>query len=100
MHLGSGGLNTLKQQIQQAKLLLSSLGSSEEPIPELINSTNALRQNDHLNKVNDAKSILIEVYELYINVIEQKLNSKQRKTTKRSKKYSKRISKKRKRPKR
>jgi len=84
--LDSDELNTLKQQIQQAKLLLSSLGNPEESIPELINSTNALRQNDHLNKVNDAKSILIEVYELYINILEQKLNSKQIKTTKRSKK--------------
>ena len=44
-------------------------------IPELIESTNLLRLNEHLKKTNDKKSELIEAYTQYTNQLENLLSS-------------------------
>lgn len=58
-------LDTLKQKINQLKRELVQLEESNNPVPELINSTNLLRSNEILSKTNDKKTELLYAYESY-----------------------------------
>ena len=58
-------LDSLKSKINQIKRELSQLEGSNEPMPELINSTNLLRSNEILTKVNQKKTELLVAYESY-----------------------------------
>ena len=66
-------LNTLKSKINQIKRELSQLEQSNEPMPELINSTNLLRSNETLTKINEKKTELLNAYESYFTDLDSTL---------------------------
>jgi len=62
----------LRKQIQKITSEMRSLGNSSE-IPELIQSTNLLRSNEHLSEVNSKGSELISTYKQYSKELEKML---------------------------
>ncbi len=62
----------LRKEIQKITSELKSLGNSPD-IPELIQSTNLLRSNEHLSEVNSKRSELISTYEQYSKELEKML---------------------------
>ncbi len=70
--LGLGNnLNELKARIRKAKEDLAQLGSLEQPMLEMINTTNILRANEHLTKTDQAKTNLISAYDEYAKQLEE-----------------------------
>ncbi len=66
-------IGELKRKIIQTKNELSALSNDQNPIPELINSTNLLRANDFLTKISEKKSELLIAYDQYIKQLESTL---------------------------
>ena len=64
-------LNDLKMRIQQIQDEISQLGSPEPIMPEMINTTNALRLNEYLMKSDEKKTALNAVYDDYTRQLEQ-----------------------------
>jgi len=74
--LGLGSVLTeLKNQINQIKKDISEIEKSFSPMPEMIESTNVLRENEFLRKIDGKKTELIDSYEHYSNQIENLLSS-------------------------
>jgi len=65
----------LKNQINQIKRDISEIEKLFSPIPEMIESTNILRENEFLKKIVDKKTELVDSYEHYSNQIENLLSS-------------------------
>ena len=63
----------LRKKIQTITAELNALESGSDDIPELIQSTNLLRSNDHLIEVNQKKSELTSVYQQYSKELENML---------------------------
>jgi hypothetical protein len=63
-------INNLQHKILQTKQELAELTKLEQPIPELINTTNLLRTNEYLTKETAKKSQLLTLYEQYTNELE------------------------------
>lgn len=63
----------LRKKIQKLTSELKNLDTSTPDIPELIESTNLLRSNDHLTEVNSKKSELIASYKQYSKELEKML---------------------------
>ena len=73
--LGIGNVMTqMKQQINQIKSELKELGEPED-IPEMIQSTNLIRVNEHLSKSNKKKSELLLAYDEYVQQLEKLVTS-------------------------
>lgn len=73
--LGIGNVMTqMKQQITQIKSELKELGEPED-IPEMIQSTNLIRVNEHLSKSNKKKSELLLAYDEYAQQLEKLVTS-------------------------
>ena len=66
-------LDALKSKINQLKRDLLQLEESNEPMPELINSTNLLRSNEILIKTNEKKTELLKTYESYFSDLDSTL---------------------------
>ena len=66
-------LDALKLKINQIKRDLSHLEKSNQPMPELINSTNLLRTNEILSKTSEKKTELLNAYEAYFKDLERVL---------------------------
>lgn len=64
-------LNDLKMRIQQIQDEISQLGSPEPVMPEMINTTNALRLNEYLTKSDEKKTALNVAYGDYTRQLEQ-----------------------------
>jgi len=74
--LGLGNnLNELKSRIQQIQDEISKLGSPEPIMPEMINTTNALRLNEYLTKSDEKKTALNAAYADYARQLEQIISS-------------------------
>ncbi len=71
--LATKTIGELKRKIIQTTNELSALSNDQNPIPELINSTNLLRANDFLTKTGDKKSELLTVYDQYAKQLENTL---------------------------
>ena len=65
----------LRKQIQKLTAELKELENTSENIPELIQSTNLLRSNDHLVEVNHKKSELTSAYQQYSKELENMLTT-------------------------
>ena len=63
-------VNELRKSVHDLKLELDKLGDPIESMPELINSTNLLRSNEHLDKVTKKQSELISAYAQYSQALE------------------------------
>ena len=66
---------SLRKKIQNAKNDLNGLEEPVIEIPELILSTNALRQNEYLLKANEKKTELLDLYAQYSQSLEKLLLS-------------------------
>lgn len=74
--LGLGNnLHELKIRIQQIQDEISQLGSPEPVMPEMINTTNALRLNEYLVKSDEKKTTLNAAYGEYTRQLEQIISS-------------------------
>lgn len=65
----------LRKQIQKITSELNNLEKTSKNIPELIQSTNLLRSNDHLVEINLKRSELTSAYKQYCNELEQLLTT-------------------------
>ena len=65
----------LRRKIQNVKNDLDNLEEPVLEIPELIRSTNALRQNEYLLKANEKKTELLDLYARYSQSLEKLLLS-------------------------
>jgi len=86
-------LINLQEKIQQIQTSLSGANKSETPIPELIESTNLLRSNEFLIKINQKQNELLSTYEEYVSELKKMISttllaqiSSLRKSQKKSKK--------------
>ena len=61
----------LQKKIIDLKNELASLEKLEQPLPEFINTTNILRSNEYLKKVNEKKSQLLDSYKKYVVELEK-----------------------------
>ena len=64
----------LRKKIQNLTMELNQLGKETPEIPELIQSSNLMRKNDHLVEVNEKNSELISAYEDYSQELEKMLS--------------------------
>ncbi len=64
----------LRKKIQNLTLELNRLGKETPEIPELIQSANLMRKNDHLVEVNAKNLELISAYEDYSKELEKMLS--------------------------
>jgi len=64
----------LKNLVEKAKRDLSIIGEIDLPIPELINTTNLLRNNEFLQQKNEKKSLLMNAYAVYTAGLENLLS--------------------------
>ena len=64
----------LRKKIQSLTLELNRLGKESPEIPELIQSANLMRKNDHLVEVTAKNSELISAYEDYSKELEKMLS--------------------------
>jgi len=68
-------LINLQEKIQQIRASLSDANKSETPIPELIESTNLLRSNEFLTKVNQKQNELLSTYEEYVSELKKMISA-------------------------
>ena len=62
---------TIRNQLSELQSEISSLDIEEKQIPELIEKTNLLRQNELLKKLTQKTSLLLDVYSSYVDILEQ-----------------------------
>lgn len=65
----------LRKQIQNLTHEIKHLEDGSNDIPELIQSTNLLRLNDHLTEINHKQSELTSAYEQYSKELEHMLKT-------------------------
>jgi len=71
MNVGTGKIiYDLRKKIQEIQADLDQLGPSPSNIPEMNDSTNLLRSNEYLLKVNDKKTELLSAYGQYSESLE------------------------------
>ena len=61
----------IRNQLSELQSEISSLNIEEKQIPELIEKTNLLRQNELLKKLTQKTSLLLDVYSSYVDILEQ-----------------------------
>ena len=75
MNVGTGKIiYDLRKKIQEIQVDLDQLGPSPSNIPEMNDSTNLLRSNEYLLKVNDKKTELLSAYGKYSESLEELLS--------------------------
>ena len=101
-------IEIIKQQLYDLQSEILSLVSEGKQVPELIEKTNLLRENELLKKITEKKSLLIDFYLSYTEILEELLsksntaklktvrNKKKQKTVRNKKKQKTRLSSKRK----
>ena len=78
----------IKQQLSDLQSEILSLDTEGKQVPELIEKTNLLRENELLKKLTEKKSLLIDFYLSYTEILEDALSkstTSKLKTVKRSK---------------
>ena len=82
----------IKQQLSDLPSEILSLDTEGKQVPELIEKTNLLRENELLKKLTEKKSLLIDFYLSYTEILEDALSkstTSKLKTVKRSKNKNK-----------
>ena len=90
---------TIRNQLSELQSEISSLNIQEKQIPELIEKTNLLRENELLKSITEKKSLLIDFYISYTEILEElvsKSNTTKLKTVRNKNKQKARSSSKRK----
>jgi len=62
---------TIRNQLSELQSEILSLNIEEKQIPELIEKTNLLRQNELLKKLTQKTSLFLDVYSSYVDILEQ-----------------------------
>ena len=78
----------IKQQLTDLQTEILSLDTQGKQVPELIEKTNVLRENELLKKLIEKQSLLVEFYKSYIEILEEllsKFNTSKPKTRKATK---------------
>ena len=78
----------IKQQLADLQYEILSLDLQGRQVPELIEKTNLLRENELLKKLIEKQSLLVEFYKSYIEILEEllsKFNTSKPKTRKATK---------------
>jgi len=65
----------LRKKIDEIQEELNQLGESGQDFQEIINSTNLIRTNEHLSKINNKQNELIKTYMQHSTVMEELLRS-------------------------
>ncbi len=74
--MGAGPLiYELRKKIQQITYELSELNKISSNMPELIESANLLRTNDHLLEINSKNTELLSAYKQYTEELEKMLDT-------------------------
>ena len=74
--LGLGNnLNELRTKIHRLHKELAELGEPNLPLEQMIGTTNALRQNEYLTKIDAKRSELVSTYSDYTKQLEQIISS-------------------------
>ena len=74
--MGAGPLiYELRKKIQQINSQLSELNKISSNMPELIESANLLRTNDHLLEINSKNAELVSAYKQYTEELEKMLDT-------------------------
>ncbi|NIM25338.1 MAG: hypothetical protein GTN97_01530 [Nitrosopumilaceae archaeon] len=74
--VGAGPLiYELRKKIQQITYELSELNKISSNMPELIESANLLRTNDHLLEINSKNTELLSAYKQYTEELEKMLDT-------------------------
>ncbi len=74
--MGAGPLiYELRKKIQQINSQLSELNKIPSNMPELIESANLLRTNDHLLEINSKNTELVSTYKQYTEELEKMLDT-------------------------
>jgi hypothetical protein len=68
-------LSELRSRIQRAQEDLEQIGLPESALPEVINMTNMLRENEYLTKTDQKKTELISAYAAYTKRLEESVKS-------------------------
>ena len=61
----------IRDQLSELRSEISALNAEEKQIPELIEKTNLLRQNELLKKLTKKTSLLLDAYLSYVEILEQ-----------------------------
>ena len=61
----------IRDQLSVLRSEISALNAEEKQIPELIEKTNLLRQNELLKKLTKKTSLLLDAYLSYVEILEQ-----------------------------
>ena len=61
----------IRDQLSELRSEISALNAEEKQIPELIEKTNLLRQNELLKKLTKKTSALLDAYLSYVEILEQ-----------------------------
>ena len=64
-------ISQLQKKILDTKKEIAELNKLEQPMPELIKTTNLLRSNEYLVRENKSKSALLNYYEQYSAELEK-----------------------------
>jgi len=64
----------IKQQLTDLQTEILSLDTQGKQVPELIEKTNVLRENELLKKLIEKQSLLVEFYKSYIEILEELLS--------------------------
>jgi len=67
-------IEIIKQQLYDLQSEILSLVSEGKQVPELIEKTNLLRENELLKKITEKKSLLIDFYLSYTEILEELLS--------------------------
>lgn len=74
--IGTGQtIGDLKQRITFIEKELKEISNHAEPMPELINSSNLLRQNEYLTKINEKNTALVLAYREYSSELQKMLST-------------------------
>ncbi len=65
----------LRNRIEQLRSEIASMGPMPPDMPEMIESANLLRQNEHLQRSDSSKTELLSRYEEYVTSLESLLKS-------------------------
>jgi len=75
-------LVSLKDTIENIQKTRDEISKSWEPVAELIEQTNILRESEHMKKLSKVNSLLIDAYQEYVGELESTILESRKKPKK------------------
>ena len=73
---------SLKDTIENIQKTRDEISKSWEPVAELIEQTNILRESEHMKKLSKVNSLLIDAYQEYVGELESTILESRKKPKK------------------